>query len=116
MGGGGGGGMNGGGGGGGMAAASRPWPNVGEQMDMNVLWELVNNLAEVHQGIREQTAGVLQRVQMIQTRVGESHGMGNGNGGEGAVGEVEKTNGDGVAGENGHGKPPRSMDTVTAPR
>lgn len=37
-------------------------------MDMNVLWELVNNLAEVHQGIREQTQGVLQRVQMVQAR------------------------------------------------
>jgi hypothetical protein len=59
----------------GMAAAAAGGPNgawqptnVGEQMDMNVLWELVSNLAEVHQGIREQTQGVLQRVQMIQSR------------------------------------------------
>jgi hypothetical protein len=50
-----------------MANAWQP-TNVGEQMDMNVLWELVSNLAEVHQGIREQTQGVLQRVQMIQSR------------------------------------------------
>jgi hypothetical protein len=43
-------------------------PNVGEQMDMNVLWDLVNSLAETQQGIREQTQGVMQRVQMIQAR------------------------------------------------
>jgi hypothetical protein len=48
--------------------------NVGEHMDMNVLWELVNNLSEVHQGIREQTNGVLQRVQMVQAR-SEAAGM-----------------------------------------
>jgi hypothetical protein len=59
--------VNGGGAGGGANGAWQP-TNVGEQMDMNVLWELVSNLAEVHQGIREQTQGVLQRVQMIQSR------------------------------------------------
>ena len=83
----------------GMGAGSRPWPNVGEQMDMNVLWELVNNIAEVHQGIREQTAGVLQRVQMIQARGGEN-GTGRVDvGGEGADGE--RVNGDGGGIGNG---------------
>jgi hypothetical protein len=38
---------------------------------MNQLWELVNQLAEVNQGIREQTQGVLHRVQMIQARTDE---------------------------------------------
>ena len=51
----------------------RLWPNTGDQMDMNRLWDLVNNLAEVQQGIREQTAGVLQRVQMIQASNGTDH-------------------------------------------
>jgi hypothetical protein len=51
--------------------------NVGEQMDMNVLWELVTNLAEVHQGIRDQTQGVLQRVLMVQARQ-DSNGTTNG--------------------------------------
>lgn len=49
---------------------------MGEQMDMNVLWELVNNLAEVHQGIREQTQGVLQRVNEVQARQDSVDGPG----------------------------------------
>jgi hypothetical protein len=52
---------------------------VGEQMDMNVLWELVNNLSEVHQGLREQTQGVLARVQMVQARQ-EGNGILSSNG------------------------------------
>jgi len=42
--------------------------HVGEQMDLNVLWELVNQLGEVQANIREQQQGVMQRVQMIQAR------------------------------------------------
>jgi hypothetical protein len=83
-------------------AQTRPWPNVGEQMDMNMLWELVNNLAEVNQGIREQTQGVLQRVQMIQAR-GDLPSV-NGHGRS----PLEKTEGDKpgeVNGETAHGEP-----------
>jgi hypothetical protein len=52
----------------GMMGNRAQWPSTGDQMDMQVLWELINNIAEVQQGIREQTNGVLQRVQMIQSR------------------------------------------------
>jgi len=52
----------------GMMGNRAQWPSTGDQMDMQVLWELINNIADVQQGIREQTNGVLQRVQMIQAR------------------------------------------------
>ncbi|RDI83445.1 hypothetical protein Vi05172_g6586 [Venturia inaequalis] len=44
------------------------WPNVGAQADMNVLWEYIQNLSQMHEGIRAQTQHVLNGVQQIQTR------------------------------------------------
>ena len=47
---------------------ARHWPDLGVQMDMNVLWEYVNNLSQIHEGIRAQTQNVLHGVQQIQAR------------------------------------------------
>jgi hypothetical protein len=44
------------------------WPNVGAQADMNVLWEYIQNLSQMHEGIRAQTQHVLNGVQQIHTR------------------------------------------------
>jgi hypothetical protein len=44
------------------------WPNVGAQADMNVLWEYIQNLSQMHEGIRAQTQHVLNGVQQIQAR------------------------------------------------
>ena len=48
--------------------AARHWPDLGAQMDMNVLWEYVSNLSMLHEGIRAQTQNVLHGVQQIQAR------------------------------------------------
>lgn len=40
-------------------------------MDMNVLWEYVNNLSQLHEGIRAQTQNVLHGVQQIQARAAQ---------------------------------------------
>jgi hypothetical protein len=47
---------------------ARHWPDLGVQMDMNVLWEYVSNLSQLHEGIRAQTQNVLHGVQQIQAR------------------------------------------------
>jgi hypothetical protein len=78
--------QHGAGNGGGNGNGNATLPNVGEQMDMNVLWDLVNQLAETQQGLREQTQGVMQRVQMIQARgldvSAEADGAGHAGNGE----------------------------------
>lgn len=48
------------------------FPNVGAQADMNVLWEYIQNLSQMHEGIRAQTQQVLNGVQQIQARAGNS--------------------------------------------
>jgi len=40
-------------------------------MDLNTLWEYVNNLSQLHEGIRAQTQSVLHGVQTIQARAGQ---------------------------------------------
>ena len=50
---------------------ARHWPDLGVQMDMNVLWEYVNNLSQLHEGIRAQTQNVLHGVQQIQARAAQ---------------------------------------------
>lgn len=37
-------------------------------MDLNALWEYVNSLSQLHEGIRAQTQSVLHGVQTIQAR------------------------------------------------
>lgn len=37
-------------------------------MDLNALWEYVNSLSQLHEGIRAQTQSVLHGVQTVQTR------------------------------------------------
>lgn len=56
------------------------WPNVGAQADMNVLWEYVQNLSQMHEGIRAQTQHVLNGVQQIQARGAEDGGAPHVNG------------------------------------
>jgi hypothetical protein len=50
------------------------WPNVGAQADMNVLWEYIQNLSQMHEGIRAQTQHVLNGVQQIQARAAQDDG------------------------------------------
>ncbi|TID18468.1 hypothetical protein E6O75_ATG06544 [Venturia nashicola] len=50
------------------------WPNVGAQADMNVLWEYIQNLSQMHEGIRAQTQHVLNGVQQIQARGADDGG------------------------------------------
>ena len=50
---------------------ARHWPDLGVQMDMNTLWEYVNNLSQLHEGIRAQTQSVLHGVQQIQARAAQ---------------------------------------------
>jgi hypothetical protein len=50
------------------------WPNVGAQADMNVLWEYIQNLSQMHEGIRAQTQHVLNGVQQIQARAAQEDG------------------------------------------
>jgi hypothetical protein len=50
------------------------WPNVGAQADMNVLWEYIQNLSQMHEGIRAQTQHVLNGVQQIQARAADDGG------------------------------------------
>jgi hypothetical protein len=47
------------------------WPNVGAQADMNVLWDYIQNLSQMHEGIRAQTQHVLNGVQQIQARAAQ---------------------------------------------
>jgi len=47
------------------------WPDLGVQMDLNTLWEYVNSLSQLHEGIRAQTQSVLHGVQTIQARAGQ---------------------------------------------
>jgi hypothetical protein len=54
------------------------WPNVGAQADMNVLWEYIQNLSQMHEGIRSQTQQVLNGVQQIQARGIEGTAPGSG--------------------------------------
>jgi hypothetical protein len=44
------------------------WPDLGVQMDLNALWEYVNSLSQLHEGIRAQTQSVLHGVQTVQAR------------------------------------------------
>jgi hypothetical protein len=46
------------------------WPDLGVQMDLNALWEYVNSLSQLHEGIRAQTQSVLHGVQTVQARAG----------------------------------------------
>jgi len=50
------------------------WPNVGAQADMNVLWEYIQNLSQMHEGIRAQTQHVLNGVQQLQARTADDGG------------------------------------------
>lgn len=43
------------------------WPNVGAQSDMNVLWEYIVKLSEMHETIRAQTQDVASGMQQIET-------------------------------------------------
>lgn len=56
------------------------WPNVGAQADMNVLWEYIQNLSQMHEGIRAQTQHVLNGVQQIQARGADDGGAPHVNG------------------------------------
>ncbi|KAF2397742.1 hypothetical protein EJ06DRAFT_532734 [Trichodelitschia bisporula] len=52
-------------------SGQRHWPDLGAQMDMNVLWDYINSLAQMHEGIRAQTQTVLSGVQQIQARAAQ---------------------------------------------
>jgi hypothetical protein len=43
------------------------WPNVGAQSDMNVLWEYIIKLSEMHEQIRSQTQQVASGMQQIES-------------------------------------------------
>jgi hypothetical protein len=43
------------------------WPNVGAQSDMNVLWEYIVKLSDMHEQIRAQTQSVASGMQQIDS-------------------------------------------------
>ncbi|KIW00303.1 hypothetical protein, variant [Verruconis gallopava] len=43
------------------------WPNVGAQSDMNILWEYIVKLSEMHEQIRAQTQQVTSGMQQIES-------------------------------------------------
>lgn len=43
------------------------WPNVGAQSDMNVLWDYIVKLSEMHEQIRAQTQQVASGMQQIDS-------------------------------------------------
>jgi hypothetical protein len=51
---------------------SHQWPNVGAQSDMNVLWEYIVKLSDMHEQIRAQTQSVAYGMQQIDSMRGSN--------------------------------------------
>lgn len=56
-------------------------PSGGQQTDMNHLWAVVQQLSQVLEENRQQTAGIVNGVNAVRARAAEEGGAVNGNGG-----------------------------------
>ena len=64
--------------GGGAVNGVQQWPNVGAQSDMNVLWEYIVKLSDMHEQIRAQTQSVASGMQQIEGMRSGSNGVTSG--------------------------------------